>query len=155
MKNDINNILENYWKGQSSLDEEQMLRDYLSSDNVSEEHRELMPLFEYFKEEKNLSVGWEPDLSFTKPKPHKIRFLFPKLIAIAASLILLFTVSRTWLNVNDTTYKNKFTELEDPDEALAITLDALGFVGKNYEKGSKPTSHMKQLEKTAVFTYNK
>ena len=83
-----------------------------------------------------------------------IHFL-PKLIAIAASLALLLTVSLHLFDNGDTMYKNKYTELEDPEEALEITMEALGFLSKKYEKGTEPMSkHFKNLEKTNVFDLN-
>ena len=156
MNKGIDNILDKYWNGESTLQEEAQLRAYFNSDEVAEEHRELSPLFQYFEAEATKTYDFEPDLSFTKSSGSKIRFLIPKIIAIAASLVLLFTVSKQWVSsAEDTVYKNKYTELQDPQEALDITLDALGFVSHKIDKGTQELSHIKEIEKTAVFKFDK
>jgi len=156
MRYDIEKLLDKYWNGESSIQEEQEIRSYLLSDSVDEDHREFIPLFQYFESESKVGSEFELDLSFTQSQKTKVRFLFPKLIAIAASLVLLFSVSRQWVNSStDTIYKNKYTELQDPNEALQITLDALGFVSHNIEKGTREVSHLKKFEKTAVFNFDK
>ena len=155
MRYDIDNLLDKYWNGESSLQDEKDLRAYFLSDSVDEEYQDLIPLFSYFEAEAELGSDFEPDLSFTQEKKTKIRFFFPKLIAIAASLVLLFTISRQWVDSStDTIYKNKYTELQDPEEALQITLDALGFVSHNIEKGTREMVHIKEIEKTAVFKFD-
>lgn len=156
MKTQINELIEKYWQGETSLDEEARLREYFSSGSVDEEHSDLVPLFGYFKHEAERSFEFEPDLSFTRRSSKGVRYLIPRIIAVAASILLLFSVSRIWLDPKeDTIYKNKYTELEDPEEALAITLDALGYVSHKIEEGTQDVKHMKKIEKTAVFNFDK
>ncbi len=156
MNHDIDNILEKYWNGETSIEEENAIKEYMLSDNVAGDHQSYIALFRYFDEEKNLDYEFVPDLSFAQSKKNKLRFIVPRVIAIAASLLLLFTINKIWIgNSSDTIYKNKYTELQNPEEALQITLDALGFVGHNLDKGTKEVSHMKQFEKTAVFNFDK
>jgi len=156
MKNDIQELLNKYWAGDSSLDEEAQIKSYFQSDNVDKQFEELAPLFVHLKAESNKSYGFEPDLSFVYNKPKaKIKYLIPKLLTIAASFVLLFSVAITSFNSSDTSYKNKYTEVQDPEEALEIAKEALGFLGNKYEKGTSPmTKHIKNLERTAVFKYN-
>lgn len=156
MSNDIQNLLDKYWAGETSLNEEAQLKKYMASADVSEEHQELTTLFDYFEEEKHTQYNFEPDLSFTTAKAEtKVRYLLPKIVSVAAAFILLLTVAVGQFNNDDYIYKNKYTELEDPDEALAIAMDALGFLGHKYEKGSAPmTKYFKNIEKTAVFKFD-
>ena len=156
MRYNIDNLLDKYWNGETSLEEEAQLRDYFTSGDLDEDHKELRPLFAYFNNAAQLGHNFEPDLSFTRKKGRTIRMFIPKIITIAACLTLLFTISYTWVvQSEDTVYKNKYTELQDPEEALAITLDALGFVGHKIDKGTRELSHIKEIEKTAVFKFNK
>lgn len=157
MKPTIDNLLEKYWDGLSTLDEEKQLKDYFNSGNIDNAHKGLSPLFAYYKQESEITTDFVPDLSFTKEvsKP-KVRYLIPKIIGIAASLLLLFTVTYQQFNVEDTSYNNKYTEVENPDEALAIAIEALGFLGNKYNKGTTSVSKgLKNLEKTDVFNLNK
>ena len=55
--NNINELLDKYWVGATSLQEEQTLQSYFQQDQIAEEHRQFAPLFQYFVAEK------EPQLS--------------------------------------------------------------------------------------------
>ena len=167
MKPTIDNLLQKYWDGISSLDEEKQLKDYFNSDHVDDTHKSLSPLFAYYKQEAEITTDFVPDLSFTNEnlvskklsleasKP-KVRLLIPKIIGIAASLLLLFTVTYQQFNIEDTSYNNKYTEVQNPDEALEIAIEALGFLGNKYNKGTTSVSKgLKNLEKTDVFNLNK
>jgi len=158
MKNNIQSLIDKYWEGQSTLSEEQSIKDYLSSNQVSEDHKDLIPLFNYFDMESGISLGTdELDLSFTQTKKPKVRYLIPKIMGVAASFLLLFAVSSQFLNpAEDPSYKGMYTEVEDPEEALKIAMSALGILGNNYSKGTKPMSKgFKGLEKTNVFKFDK
>ncbi|NNE27101.1 MAG: hypothetical protein HKN09_09680 [Saprospiraceae bacterium] len=154
--NNINQLLDKYWAGESSPAEEADIRSYFKSGQISDEHAELATLFNYFSNEKERRFEGELDLSFleSKPKGRVIRFL-PRMVLIAASLAVLLTASLHLFDNGDTMYKNKYTELEDPEEALEITMEALGFLSNKYEKGTEPMNkHFKNLEKTNVFDLN-
>ena len=152
MINSIDKIIEKYFDGESSIQEENHLKVYLQSDKVKDDHKFLIPIFQNFENEKKLSIPFEPDLSFIHNKKPKVRFLWPKVISVAASVILLIAVAFNWFAVNDdTVYRNKYTQVENPEEALSITLNALGFLSNKLEKGTKSMSHIKKYEKTDVF----
>lgn len=169
MNSDMNTIIDKYFQGETTLVEEQELRTYMLSDEVHEDHEELRPLFSYFHEESQLGKDFEPDLSFTRGSGGKIRFMLPRILAVAASVILLFTVANIWMGVeSDTVYKNKYTEVEDPREGLSIALETLGFAShtldnaiqpvshlKELPDAIQPVSHLKELKRTAVFDFNK
>ncbi len=55
MNTNIRQILEKYWNAETSLQEEGILKSYFSSDNVSDEHIEFIPLFSHFTQLKNMS----------------------------------------------------------------------------------------------------
>lgn len=151
----IDKLIQKYFEGETSLEDENTIRSYFKSEKVSPEHKYLKDVFQFFESEQKLGSNFEPDLSFVKSGKPKVRHLLPKLMGIAASLLILVTLSTYWFNTNETLYKNKYTQLEDPDEALEITLEALGFLGEKFNKGTESMSHMKNLEKTAVFKFDK
>lgn len=161
MTNRIDKIIERYYAGESSLEEEKLLHTYLTSKEVTEKHTYMIPLFKHFESERNSSFDFDLDLSFindTSIQKSKIRNLWPKLISIAASFIILVAVAFSWFNNTETMYKQKYTLLEDQadqEEALQITLDALGFLGKKFDKGTKSLIHIKDLERTDIFKSNK
>ncbi|MBT8190367.1 MAG: hypothetical protein HKO89_04335 [Saprospiraceae bacterium] len=156
MNTHLEKILNKYWDGETSLQEEAEIREYFNSDQVSPEHKEISALFQYMNNEREITFDEELDFSFIKDeKKTKTRFLWPRLMTMAASVAVLLAVSIYLFDTGSTTYKYKYTELQDPDEALAITMEALGFLTQKYEKGSEPINkHLKNLEKTAVFDFN-
>ena len=54
MRYDIDKLLDKYWNGESSLQDEKDLRAYFLSDSVDEEYQDLIPLFSYFEAEAEL-----------------------------------------------------------------------------------------------------
>jgi len=156
MQPTIDHLIQKYWDGESSLEEERQLKDYFNSGSVDDAHKALSPMFRYYESESKLTTDFVPDLSFTTESKPKVRYLIPKIMAVAASLLLLLTVTYNQLDVSDTSYNNKYTEVENPDEALAIAVEALGFLGTKYKKGTTPVSKgLKNLEKTDVFNFSK
>ncbi len=152
MTNNMSSLIEKYWNGDTSLEEESAIRAYMLSGQVAEEHQDMIPLFQYFSEEKSLDIEFQPDLSFTKEKKGKIRMLYPKIIGIAASFLLLLTVSYNHFAPEDNSYAAKYTEVEDPEEALAIAMEALGYLSNKYEKGnSVMTKNLGNLKKADIF----
>ena len=90
----IEELIDGYFLGKTTSEEESLLRDYFASDRVSAEHRELIPLF---TEVRPLLIGYEraplpPELSLPTTEKQvnvRIRFLRPYLMGgIAAALLL-------------------------------------------------------------------
>jgi len=76
----INNILNNYFEGNSSLEEEKILRKYFASKNIAQEHQAYRSMFTYFGHAQNV----------TNPRP--VRFSgkqnnYKKYFAVAAAVI--------------------------------------------------------------------
>ena len=90
----IEELIDGYFLGKTTSEEESLLRDYFASDRVSAEHRELIPLF---TEVHPLLIGYEraplpPELSLPTTEKRinvRIRPLRPYLMGgIAAALLL-------------------------------------------------------------------
>ncbi len=150
-------LVEKYLDAETTLDEEAQLKEYLNSNQVADQHRDLIPMFQAFNIE--LDSSFTGDLTELdrlqtqwSQKP-KVRYMFPKVIGVAASLALLMMVAFNFLQEDTSSYKGKYTELQDPEEALALTKDALAFLGKKYDKGTASMKYIKELEKTNVFNF--
>ncbi len=76
----IDNLLEKYFNGETSLGEEQHLKAYFTSGEVAENHRMFVPLFRQFELEKG-------EVFPAKKKPVR-RYLTWWVTGVAASLIL-------------------------------------------------------------------
>lgn len=57
----IKQLLERYWQCETTLQEEEQLRDYFCSEEVTEEFQHYKEFFMYQQEEKNISLGKEFD----------------------------------------------------------------------------------------------
>ena len=67
-------LLEKYFRAETTLDEEARLRSYILSDEVADDLRQYRPLFQFFEEEKehSLSEGFEEKLLAEMQQPAKL-----------------------------------------------------------------------------------
>jgi len=156
-------LVTKYLEGNTTLAEEETLKLYFSSDKVKEEHLDLVPLFSFFKDQESIQDAREGDTQtiidtehtpkIEEKKEAKVRRMFPRVAAVAASLALLLTFTFTFFNSELEPSKN-LAEVEDTEAALEVTMQALAYLGHNYDKGANPMKHIKQLEKTNIFKFN-
>jgi hypothetical protein len=82
----IRELIEKYFEGLTSLQEEQSLRDYFQQENIPAEWKKYQAVFQFFSQE----IAIEKNLSIPENgKPRRRRFLYAS-IAAAASILLLF-----------------------------------------------------------------
>lgn len=141
----IKEILDRYWEGETSLKEEQLLKTYFNSNEVAKELESFRPLFIYYnKQSKKTSTQ-----SFEGLKNKRVvHRLLPTWVAVAASILILFTVGTfCYLNqsasnlrvlATDETAKEKDT-YQDPKEAYQEAKAALLLISKGLNKGMKKT----------------
>ncbi|MFV0538379.1 MAG: hypothetical protein ACK5M3_13580 [Dysgonomonas sp.] len=79
--NDIDKLLEKYFEGETSLDEEQILRDYFLQTKIEDRHKVYKPIFNFFSEEKKEAIAPIPK--------KKINPSFFRWMGIAASILLI------------------------------------------------------------------
>ena len=133
----IQSILEKYWEAETSIEEENILRSYFLYGQVAPEHEAFRPMFDFFAEEK--SQQYDKALSFD-PKT-QIKPLVPwrkRVLSIAAIFVVL--MAATWVfrfqqtgSLNDTM---EYASVENPDEALNVTMEALALLGKKLNHSS-------------------
>lgn len=123
--NSIEKLLEKYENGETTLKEEQQLKDYFSQETV-EPHLEMYkPMFQYFlvtKQER-----------FTKDVPLKTKRKFNyKWISVAAVAVLMFGIY--------TKFTGPIGPTEDEEREAQIaynqTMDALSLISSNFKKGT-------------------
>jgi len=87
---DMRALLDRYWEGETTLEEERALKAYFASGQVDERLRSIVPLFQALREEQTVQ--------YTKPKTVELRpvhFAWQKLAA-AAAVALLLTAGMWW-----------------------------------------------------------
>jgi hypothetical protein len=136
--NKIDELLNKYWNCESSLEEEQELRQYFRGGNIPEQLKETATLFRYFDTHKKKSLndaGFDAKVleQIKTPKRGKVIKLLYNSMRIAAGIAVL--VVATWL-VRDEIRKSTPQEVEDtyddPKLALEETKKALLMISKTF-----------------------
>jgi hypothetical protein len=141
--NRIDDLLNKYWNCESTLEEEQELREYFKGKNIPEQLRETASLFRYFEENKKKDLH---DASFDKeilervksPKKTAISRVLYNSMRIAAGIAVL--VVATWF-VRNEIRKSSPTQVvdtyNDPKMALEETKKALLMISKGFGKAEE------------------
>ena len=148
---EVQALLNKYFAGETSLQEEQTLKAYFNSDAVDLSLKSYQPLFQFFKKEKEI----ESSKLFVVPKskevmPSGLRFLRGNLIwqAAAATLVIgvgsFFMLKQFKTKDNHSIAQNErikiFDEKDDPELALDAVKSALLKVSKKMKKGETQTT---------------
>ncbi len=156
----IEALLEKYWEGDTTLEEERMLKTYFASNEVADGLRQYAPLFQVFREEQ--SVEFSKKTIATAIQPVQYNW---KPWAVAASVALLLSAGWWWSvqpdpkneyvaenieNPVQTTPQNKLTPAENPP--LAAQSEPAPVVirkKKTYAKQQK-TTQLNEEEEQAI-----
>jgi len=121
----IKQLLEKYWAGNTSLEEERALRTFFSEDVISEELKKYQPLFLWKTKQMQLKGDRKPKAGIKKP----VRFQWYSFLKIAASVLLIFTLGIGFY----THYKQEkqidkiFSETySNPEDALKEAKNVIG-----------------------------
>ena len=149
--NSIADLLEKYWEGTSSLQEEQELKDYFAKEQVNPEFKEHQSFFRSLEQasQNQLSDDFDERL-FAKidaledtPTVGTGRVIsFPRLARYAAAAVIVLATMfgvRQYLQPAEVSPVLAAHEVEDPEEALEHTLEALRLLGANLKKGEEET----------------
>ena len=122
--NSIEKLIEKYENGETTLKEEQQLKDYFSQEQIAPHLEMYKPLFQYFAITKQEQFTKDVPL-----KPKKTINLY-KWISVAAVAVLMFGV-----------YIQNTRPSDEIDPILAQqTMEALSLLSKNFNKGTNSVS---------------
>lgn len=151
----INNILDLYFEGKTSLEEEKILKKYFASDNVLAEHKMYLPLFQTFEKEKYDSyvaknVGDNKTIEMVKKKSsarntiHFRRYLVGSVAAVSLILIGLFSY-----HSNQADYLIiKGKKIHDSVLAQEVASEKLMQVSNLLGKSLSPMQQMNKIEES-------
>lgn len=137
--NRINELLDRYWNCETTLEEEQQLREYFRENDIREEWKETAVLFRYFEENKKKSLN---DVSFDGGVMEKVRVprgqgkmvrLLYNSMRIAAGLAVVIVA--TWFvrtEVRKSTPQEIVDTYDDPKLAFEETKKALMMISKSF-----------------------
>lgn len=143
-KEKAHELVERYFAGQSSLEDERALRAYFATGEVTEELRPYAPLFAY----------WERERGITAPMRKKGIRRLPRLLLALAAALLLFLIARG-IHQQQQPSLNAFPvaerqpvdwsryEITDKAEAVRVLKVSLNITGKQAERA--PNIALRQL----------
>ncbi len=139
-ENRVKSLLNKYWEGETSLEEEKELHSYFQSAEVKDEFRSIQPLFAFFSEAGEMKMQGDVKLlekDFPKRKVVNLRWI----INVAASLAIFFALF--FVNKKDDYDSQQFVyedTYEDPEQAYAQVKEALLFLSGKMNKGMNTAS---------------
>jgi hypothetical protein len=139
-------LIEKYFDGETSIAEENELKDYFSSTDVAPHLEQYRPMFGYFTAAKEQKLTNNVSLV---SKNRKVAWL-----AIAASIAVLIGVGTyTYLNMNPEKDNRELGTYDDPKEALEATQKALAMLSNNVNRGVEGVQYLQvyQVTKEKVF----
>ncbi|MGQ7869330.1 hypothetical protein [Sunxiuqinia sp. sy24] len=147
----IKQILQKYWEGETTEQEERVLTDYFKSDNIAPELKQEQSffngLFEFAAEERDEAL--EDDImdhileQEHREKTH-YRWLWQTVSGIAAALMIAI------LAVNLTSNQKPWQDTySNPDQAYTAASNTLQYVAGYYQKGIEELQPVKTLNKAS------
>lgn len=142
----IEKLLEKYLDAETTLQEEKILQEYFTSNNVAPHLQEYSMMFGYFKQSK--------DETFTQTiqlKPEKTKKNW-KWLSVAASVVLLFSVFIGNEEYQKHQQRKQFAQIKEALQLVSVNLnkgnEAIYAVSNNLKKGSDAIEHLETYEET-------
>jgi hypothetical protein len=142
--NRIENIIEKYFQGETSIAEEKELKEYFSSPDVAQHLEQYKPMFGYFSQVKEQKSTQEIPL---QSKKRNVAWL-----SIAASVVVLLGIG-TFMYVNEkntspVVAQSELGTYDNPEEALAATQKALAMLSNNVNVGIESVQYIQEYEQS-------
>lgn len=139
--NKMEALLEKYFEGETSIAEENELKNYFSSSNVAPHLEQYRPLFGYFTEAKQQKPANDV---FLVSKKRKIAWL-----SIAASILVLMGAGTyAYFNTDTVKESRELGTYDDPKEAFEATQKALAMLSDNVNVGIEGVQYLQVYEVT-------
>jgi hypothetical protein len=132
----IEKLLEKYFDANTTVAEEEQLKEYFTKAEVAPQLKQYAPMFTYFSEAK--------DERFTKQVPLKPSVNYYKWISIAAVAVMVFGIY----------FGNNYREQQEAQYAYTQTRKALGLLAENFDRGTEKVAYLKEFEQAKQKIYN-
>jgi len=137
--NKIETLLEKYFRGETSIAEENQLRDYFSSPNVSPNLEQYKPIFGYLALAKEQNFEQEIVL---KSKKRNLAWL-----SIAASVVVLLGIGTySYFNYYNINQNQDLGTYDDPEIAFRETQKALSMLSTHLNTGIESIQYVQEYE---------
>jgi len=137
----IEQLLEKYFDGETSISEENELRAYFSSSDVAQHLEHYKPLFGYFSNAK--------EQQFEQQVPLHAKKLKIAWISIAASVVVLLGAGTfAYFNYNQPKQNQDLGTYDNPEIAFRETQKALELLSSNVNVGVESVQYINEYEAT-------
>jgi hypothetical protein len=137
--NKIETLLEKYFQGETSIAEENQLRDYFSSPNVSPNLEQYKPIFGYLALAKEQNFEQKIVL---KSKKRNLAWL-----SIAASVVVLLGIGTySYFNYYNINQNQDLGTYDDPEIAFRETQKALSMLSTHLNTGIESVQYIQEYE---------
>jgi len=139
--NKIEILLEKYFLGETSIAEENELKNYFSSSNVAQHLEQYQPLFGYFSQAKEQKFA--PEI-LLKTKKRKVVW-----VSIAASVVILLGIGTYgYYNFENVNRNQDLGTYDDPEVAFKETQKALALLSNHVNVGIGSVQYIQEYEIT-------
>jgi hypothetical protein len=142
--NRIENIIEKYFQGETTIAEEKELKEYFSSPDVAQHLEQYKPMFGYFSQVKEQKSMQEIPL---QSKKRNVAWL-----SIAASVVVLLGIGTFMYvsekNTSPVVAQSELGTYDNPEEALAATQKALAMLSNNVNVGIESVQYIQEYEQS-------
>ena len=136
----VEQLLEKYFQGATTIAEEKQLKAYFSSNDVAPHLAKYQALFGYFETQKG--TQFEQKLPLQPRKQNTVKW-----IGIAASFVVLFGLATFYFYPSEPKSEDLGT-YDNPEEAFAATQKALLMVSEQVNIGMESVVYLEEYEKT-------
>jgi hypothetical protein len=145
--NKIETLLEKYFEGQTSIDEERELGAYFSSSDVAQHLKQYQNLFNYF----STSRSEESQKEF-KIKTKKTKMFW---LSVAASASILIGTGAIIYSNTTNNASNDLGTFDNPEVAFKETQKALQLLSKNVNVGIESVSYINEFQDSKNLIFKK
>ncbi|KIA87676.1 hypothetical protein [Flavobacterium sp. AED] len=139
--NKIEILFEKYFQGETSIAEENELRNYFSSPDVAQHLEQYKPMFGYF------SLPKEQMLKQEIPRQANKRFV--AWLSIAASVVVLLGIGTyMFYNYDNANEKQDLGTYDDPEVALRETQKALALLSNHVNVGIESVYYIREYQES-------
>ena len=156
----IDSLLEKYFNGDSSIDEERQLKQYFSQPQIDLDLVHLKPLFVFLKNEKSVQMPEQKTVTL-RPIPGGAKFGWKRIysIAVAAAMLTAFGLGAFLYQKNMAAERERLAieilnkdTYDDPEKAMAEIKSALALVSRKMNKGKKEAAKgLNKVDKLNIF----
>lgn len=136
----VEQLLEKYFQGETTIAEEKQLKAYFSSNDVALHLAKYQSLFGYFETQKE--TQFEQKLPLQPRKQNTVKW-----IGIAASFVVLFGLATFYFYPSEPKHEDLGT-YDNPEEAFEATQKALLMVSEQVNIGMESVVYLEEYEKT-------